>query len=175
MIRRPPRSTLFPYTTLFRSLISQPARARVDEDGDGAWREPEAVRRRLVEALRHVADLDEVVPTPDGAELVLTALLGALGDACGIGAGEGPAALDRFQVRVVPIPVGHRPAGAVAQHAIELAMIQAKVGPPRAHARWDGREQRIDQLPQARSHVADRERRGEQPNPAVDVVTHPAG
>src|SRR5438876_4942701 len=28
MIRRPPRSTLFPYTTLFRSL-----RARVDRDG----------------------------------------------------------------------------------------------------------------------------------------------
>src|SRR3712207_8260617 len=25
MIRRPPRSTLFPYTTLFRSLISSPA------------------------------------------------------------------------------------------------------------------------------------------------------
>src|SRR3989441_4699490 len=24
MIRRPPRSTLFPYTTLFRSLVSQP-------------------------------------------------------------------------------------------------------------------------------------------------------
>src|SRR5438309_7618933 len=26
MIRRPPRSTLFPYTTLFRSLSGQPAR-----------------------------------------------------------------------------------------------------------------------------------------------------
>src|SRR3712207_3784272 len=26
MIRRPPRSTLFPYTTLFRSLISAPAK-----------------------------------------------------------------------------------------------------------------------------------------------------
>src|SRR2546430_10726767 len=25
MIRRPPRSTLFPYTTLFRSLLDQPA------------------------------------------------------------------------------------------------------------------------------------------------------
>src|SRR2546422_9862737 len=31
MIRRPPRSTLFPYTTLFRSLI---AMHRVLEDGD---------------------------------------------------------------------------------------------------------------------------------------------
>src|SRR3712207_7031975 len=26
MIRRPPRSTLFPYTTLFRSLLAAPAR-----------------------------------------------------------------------------------------------------------------------------------------------------
>src|SRR5438477_4907753 len=30
MIRRPPRSTLFPYTTLFRSVIPEPA-IRVDE------------------------------------------------------------------------------------------------------------------------------------------------
>src|SRR5258707_11211377 len=29
MIRRPPRSTLFPYTTLFRSLSSEPAGRRV--------------------------------------------------------------------------------------------------------------------------------------------------
>src|SRR2546430_12810938 len=28
MIRRPPRSTLFPYTTLFRSWLGGPARAR---------------------------------------------------------------------------------------------------------------------------------------------------
>src|SRR3712207_8868955 len=33
MIRRPPRSTLFPYTTLFRSAVRrhQPARARVGD------------------------------------------------------------------------------------------------------------------------------------------------
>src|SRR3712207_7165186 len=30
MIRRPPRSTLFPYTTLFRSLFAEPQRSRVD-------------------------------------------------------------------------------------------------------------------------------------------------
>src|SRR3712207_6861573 len=29
MIRRPPRSTLFPYTTLFRSLVHQPDRQRL--------------------------------------------------------------------------------------------------------------------------------------------------
>src|SRR2546430_2989798 len=32
MIRRPPRSTLFPYTTLFRSLVH-----RISGDGADAW------------------------------------------------------------------------------------------------------------------------------------------
>src|SRR5215813_11504170 len=36
MIRRPPRSTLFPYTTLFRSQNEQPFRSAVDRAGDGA-------------------------------------------------------------------------------------------------------------------------------------------
>src|SRR6267154_5740120 len=38
MIRRPPRSTLFPYTTLFRSrrrLFDQPFRQRLGQCGDG--------------------------------------------------------------------------------------------------------------------------------------------
>src|SRR5690349_24221860 len=39
MIRRPPRSTLFPYTTLFRSVVRVPGRS------GGAVRE-HAVRRR---------------------------------------------------------------------------------------------------------------------------------
>src|SRR3712207_6891345 len=45
MIRRPPRSTLFPYTTLFRSL-THPPRVRRDSEGlqrvelrgSGGWR-----------------------------------------------------------------------------------------------------------------------------------------
>src|SRR3712207_7660784 len=32
MIRRPPRSTLFPYTTLFRSICGVPATAWLDEE-----------------------------------------------------------------------------------------------------------------------------------------------
>src|SRR5260221_10456430 len=36
MIRRPPRSTLFPYTTLFRSP-SEPAATAAPRPGDGAW------------------------------------------------------------------------------------------------------------------------------------------
>src|SRR3712207_8138738 len=51
MIRRPPRSTLFPYTTLFRSGLGQPVRARV---------RPPAMRRdqRPVD--------DQVGVAPDG-------------------------------------------------------------------------------------------------------------
>src|SRR2546425_6717006 len=33
MIRRPPRSTLFPYTTLFRSVLHHPVDARDDVGG----------------------------------------------------------------------------------------------------------------------------------------------
>src|SRR5256885_13171595 len=35
MIRRPPRSTLFPYTTLFRSLHEKVARGRIQHIGVG--------------------------------------------------------------------------------------------------------------------------------------------
>src|SRR3712207_7304244 len=39
MIRRPPRSTLFPYTTLFRSdLVAEPADRRADAGGARAVR-----------------------------------------------------------------------------------------------------------------------------------------
>src|SRR6266487_4555267 len=38
MIRRPPRSTLFPYTTLFRSPARRPARSRRPWPGSAPWR-----------------------------------------------------------------------------------------------------------------------------------------
>src|SRR3712207_7769324 len=46
MIRRPPRSTLFPYTTLFRSLLE--ARDRVGEEDAAHERRGEAVRQSEV-------------------------------------------------------------------------------------------------------------------------------
>src|SRR5258707_11983743 len=55
MIRRPPRSTLFPYTTLFRSALDQVAlfaRGRHDHDGD---------RAQLGVALDLTEDLQPVV------------------------------------------------------------------------------------------------------------------
>src|SRR3712207_7923458 len=62
MIRRPPRSTLFPYTTLFRS--QQQSRERLD-DGDGDRRVAGAVEQaeQPVEEVTLVAHLvDAVLP-----------------------------------------------------------------------------------------------------------------
>src|SRR2546425_10614883 len=61
MIRRPPRSTLFPYTTLFRSQEVDPSPRRHDDDawsehtlslvhgGGGWWRLGRRPRRRVLE------------------------------------------------------------------------------------------------------------------------------
>src|SRR2546429_3570021 len=46
MIRRPPRSTLFPYTTLFRSI--EPTRGRVLIDGHDTTGEPAHLLRRRI-------------------------------------------------------------------------------------------------------------------------------
>src|SRR3712207_8665209 len=50
MIRRPPRSTLFPYTTLFRSVrraaLPPPQRARLERHGEGRRRGPGGPRGR---------------------------------------------------------------------------------------------------------------------------------
>src|SRR3712207_7367429 len=60
MIRRPPRSTLFPYTTLFRSLLRLPRRHRdrqaVGEDrhGRGAGAARQGRRRELAAGVRRL-------------------------------------------------------------------------------------------------------------------------
>src|SRR2546426_5310676 len=55
MIRRPPRSTLFPYTTLFRSLNRSPVRLRDVQDllrGTGLGADAAVVMEaRMIEAL----------------------------------------------------------------------------------------------------------------------------
>src|SRR5256885_7130017 len=47
MIRRPPRSTLFPYTTLFRSTLILPGDTAWDE-GSGPAQMPEVAQRTRV-------------------------------------------------------------------------------------------------------------------------------
>src|SRR2546425_5534964 len=65
MIRRPPRSTLFPYTTLFRSWCCSPP--HLEQDGMGA---PVAAERRQA-AVGHV-------PLPNGQHPDLDVLCGAV-------------------------------------------------------------------------------------------------
>src|SRR3712207_8315867 len=55
MIRRPPRSTLFPYTTLFRSGARHPRDAEARAERSRPARLPEGVRRRS--RLRRLGDL----------------------------------------------------------------------------------------------------------------------
>src|SRR5690349_24238101 len=55
MLRRPPRSTLFPYTTLFRSRLRRHGRARRHAAGR---RRPEQVAERRRRAVR--ADVGEI-------------------------------------------------------------------------------------------------------------------
>src|SRR3989442_1973236 len=53
MIRRPPRSTLFPYTTLFRS-VRQPAKIRAPDAGPARRRDPR--RGRAARLRAHALD-----------------------------------------------------------------------------------------------------------------------
>src|SRR3989442_2604982 len=54
MIRRPPRSTLFPYTTLFRS-IRPPGLRRMRRQADGEEVDIEAAVEALVERKAHIS------------------------------------------------------------------------------------------------------------------------
>src|SRR2546429_1004196 len=52
MIRRPPRSTLIPYTTLFRSHRAAGPRARLEADHERRWKRP-----RLGRVVAHAGDV----------------------------------------------------------------------------------------------------------------------
>src|SRR3712207_8515806 len=66
MIRRPPRSTLFPYTTLFRSSVGRARRGRVPIIA-GNWK----MNTTLDEALELVEDLVEPLDELDGVDCLL--------------------------------------------------------------------------------------------------------
>src|SRR6266446_10412096 len=82
MIRRPPRSTLFPYTTLFRSRIGQGS--VLDPEADGAAR---VIAGDAVDA--EADQLGDVEPLANGSDQVLGA--GRAGHEHEIGRGHGDA------------------------------------------------------------------------------------
>src|SRR5258708_21713008 len=61
MIRRPPRSTLFPYTTLFRSLRT----LRGDDEGPLRNRIPRNARRRHVDGVPRSEEHTSELQSPD--------------------------------------------------------------------------------------------------------------
>src|SRR5260221_6345643 len=67
MIRRPPRSTLFPYTTLFRSTSRGrgPGCRKPTIDGSGLFRYPPERRAGCPSTVRRHGD-DQQDDTPDG-------------------------------------------------------------------------------------------------------------
>src|SRR2546429_7363084 len=66
MIRRPPRSTLFPYTTLFRSLLKRrPAIVPQPSDSGVDNTQPISPKKALA-LLSTVQSADIVLPTTDG-------------------------------------------------------------------------------------------------------------
>src|SRR2546426_9818893 len=70
MIRRPPRSTLFPYTTLFRSLPYEIGHPVVDVAPDRVRRHrPQLVLRHLHRQVHLAAMADVDDPAPGGGAL----------------------------------------------------------------------------------------------------------
>src|SRR5260370_28321930 len=57
MIRRPPRSTLFPYTTLFRSDPEFGAVGQADRQFRGLWRARRPARQRISRSEEHTSEL----------------------------------------------------------------------------------------------------------------------
>src|SRR3712207_3243261 len=83
MIRRPPRSTLFPYTTLFRSPeLARTLVVNVVGAGPRAIELRQEVYGRFVELLRDVADLaaDQLGGTARTPGLCLRALVGGVAE-----------------------------------------------------------------------------------------------
>src|SRR3712207_7721419 len=65
MIRRPPRSTLFPYTTLFRSLEGYGGRRPADQEAPPRARRPRPLHRGRRRERRHGGRRGGLRPGPE--------------------------------------------------------------------------------------------------------------
>src|SRR3712207_7294926 len=74
MIRRPPRSTLFPYTTLFRSTRRRTARRKALPTAGGPRRGAAGARQPLLRSAVGAADGEHNAPATGGADRKSTPL-----------------------------------------------------------------------------------------------------
>src|SRR5256885_10495466 len=72
MIRRPPRSTLFPYTTLFRSVAGQRRHAAVGHMGDGNTRALLEQLSREMQGRSHARAADRKSTRLNSSHLVIS-------------------------------------------------------------------------------------------------------
>src|SRR5262249_5756393 len=79
-------------------LMATPARAGVNEDRDPIEREAEGARRGRVEDRLNALDLEKVVAAAERPELILAALLRAIGHRRRERAGQAAAALDPLEI-----------------------------------------------------------------------------
>src|SRR2546429_10014002 len=80
MIRRPPRSTLFPYTTLFRSLhrvvLRSCVRSRPNRRGQGVFLQWRHSPKR--DCMKHVLTFTALILTASGSALAADNFYGAV-------------------------------------------------------------------------------------------------
>src|SRR5256885_1615886 len=121
MIRRPPRSTLFPYTTLFRSIVLLSARGRAFTHRDAVRF---AVGTELTLLCGHYKDVDQRVADGLGAEEL------SVGDFV-LSGGE-PAALCVLDavVRLLPGALGDHESAATDSHYDGLLSAPSYTRPP---------------------------------------------
>src|SRR3712207_9466485 len=81
MIRRPPRSTLFPYTTLFRSRIAAAVDLPVSMDFEAGYGDPGETARRAIAAGVVGGNLEDQLKPLDDAVAAVEAVLAAGRDA----------------------------------------------------------------------------------------------
>ncbi len=155
-------------------LVAEAAAAGVDEHGHAIADQAERGRGLLVVDLGHVAQLAEVVAGAERAELGTAALLGPLRHLVRLGALDAAALLGVVEVAGAAVALGHGPARAAHQHAVELGGAELAVA-ARADAGRDGAVERGGQLGQAAAQLVALEPARQQAHAAVDVVADAAG
>src|SRR5262249_53557472 len=124
-------------------LVAEAAGAGVDHDRGLTQVEAERSGGLRVVDLRHLLDLEEVVPRAERAELGAPALQRRLGDGRGLGGGEAAPLLGRLEITRPPEVARHRPARALREELLLLGERQLRDGALRADPGRDRLEERV--------------------------------